>query len=113
MTSAETSVTQEGMVRAADRMEATLRLVQSERGQVESSVTALFGTFTGGAATTYRQAMNGWYNNVQEIESALSEMIRIMRDSAAAVGKSNADTEADAAEGAVRITAGPVGLGNL
>ncbi|HUQ54856.1 WXG100 family type VII secretion target [Lentzea sp.] len=113
MTSAETSVTREGMARAADRMEATLRRVQSERGDVERSVTTLFGSFTGGAATTYRQAMTGWYNNVQEIENALSDMIRIMREGSQTVAKSAADTEADAAEGAARINAGPVGLANL
>lgn len=100
MTSAENSVTREGMLAAAERMDRTRQVVRSERDQVEASITNLFGTFTGSAATTYRSAMTGWFNNVAEIDAALSEMIRIMQDGAQVVGKSDTDTEGDAAEGA-------------
>ncbi|MFS8104235.1 WXG100 family type VII secretion target [Lentzea alba] len=103
MTSAETSVTREGMEAAAARMEQTLRIVRSERDQVEASIASLFGTFSGSAATTYRRAMSGWFANVQEIEAALGEMVRIMRDGAQVVGKSDADTESDAAQGLAQM----------
>jgi WXG100 family type VII secretion target len=101
------------MEAAAERMEQTLRTVRSERDQVEASVTTLFGTFSGSAATTYRRAMSGWYANVQEIETALSEMIRIMHDGARVVGKSDADTESDAADGAARMASFSGGLTGL
>lgn len=114
MTSAETSVTREGMEAAAARMDQTLRLVRSERDQVEASITTLFGTFTGSAANTYRRAMSGWFDNVREIETALTEMIRIMQDGARVVGKSDADTESDAAEGAATMASHMSGgLGGL
>lgn len=113
MTSAENSVTREGMQAAAARMEQTLRIVRSERDQVETSITMLFGTFSGSAATTYRTAMSGWFRNVQDIETALGEMIRIMQDGAQVVGKSDTDTESDAADGARLMASTMPGLAGL
>ncbi|GAA3687352.1 hypothetical protein GCM10022267_87740 [Lentzea roselyniae] len=99
MTSAENSVTKEGMEAAAARMEQALRTVNSEKEQVDASVSRLFGTFTGDAATTYRMAMKGWYDNVDTINQALNEMINIMRQGAQTVGTTAANTHAEAEEG--------------
>lgn len=113
MSSPQTSVTREGMEAAAARMEQTLRIVRSERDQVEASIATLFGTFTGSAATTYRHAMSNWFTNVQEIETALGEMIRIMQEGAGVVGKSDIDTESDAADGAAAMAGHMGGLNGL
>ncbi|MEV6236888.1 WXG100 family type VII secretion target [Lentzea sp. NPDC051838] len=103
MTSAENSVTREGMLAAAERMGQTLRTVQTERGEVETSINSLSATFTGSAANEYRRAFSGWFANVAEIEAALSEMIRIMQDGAEHVGKSDSDTTTEVTEGSGRM----------
>jgi WXG100 family type VII secretion target len=103
MSSPENSVTREGMIAAADRMRQTLTTVRSERSEVEGAVTRLFGSFSGSAATTFQGAMTGWYGNVNDIDAALSSMIKIMDDGAQAVGKSDTETEDQAAEAKARM----------
>ncbi|MET9631662.1 WXG100 family type VII secretion target [Lentzea sp. NPDC006480] len=113
MAGADNSVTREGMLAAADRMTQTLRLVDTERGEVEASISRLFGTFTGSAADAYRQAFSGWFRNVEDIRSALNSMIETMRSGADEVGKTVADTQGDAEDGAGRMASAFPGLNGL
>ncbi|SFR29919.1 WXG100 family type VII secretion target [Lentzea waywayandensis] len=113
MTSAENSVTREGMLAAAERMGQTLSAVQRERGEVEASINSLSGTFTGGAANEYKRAFTSWFANVTDIESALREMIRIMQDGAQHVGKSDADTTDEVTEASARMAGTFGGLSGL
>lgn len=103
MSSPENSVTREGMIAAADRMRQTLATVRSERSEVEGAVTRLSASFSGSAATTFQGAMTGWYGNVNDIDAALDGMIKIMDEGAQAVGKSDTDTEDEAAEAKARM----------
>ncbi|MFD9733123.1 WXG100 family type VII secretion target [Umezawaea sp. NPDC059074] len=92
MTSAENSVTKEGMIAAGQRMQEASQKVQAERQDVEDAITRLFGTFTGSAATGYRRAMTNWFGNVETIVNELNRMKTVMDQGAELVGQGDRDT---------------------
>ena len=92
MTSAENSVTKEGMLAAGQRMQEAATKVRAERQDVEDAITRLFGSFTGGAATSYRRAMTNWFGNVEAITKELDRMTQVMNTGAELVGKGDRDT---------------------
>jgi WXG100 family type VII secretion target len=100
------------MLAAAGRMSEAQHRIDGLRDNVEAQMNSLAATFTGSAATAFKGAMSGWYNNVAEINTALGEMVRIMQDGAQLVGKSDSDTENEAQEAHNRMVSLP-GLNGL
>jgi len=93
MTSPEvSSVTKEGMLAAANRMKEAATKVKAERKDVEDAITRLFGSFTGGAATSYRRAMTNWFGNVDAITNELNRMTEVMNTGADLVDKGDHHT---------------------
>jgi WXG100 family type VII secretion target len=95
---------------AAARMDQAKSNINRERTEVEASITRLFGSFTGAAASTYRTALNGWFQNVETINQTLQGLATSMRDGSqlVAAGAQNADSEAQ--DGHTRIAAPLPGL---
>lgn len=104
------SMTKEGMDAAAARMDTAQRNITRERTEVEASITTLFGSFTGAAATTYRTALNGWFQNVETINRTLQGLATSMRDGSQLVATGASNSESEAQDAHVRIAAPLPGL---
>ncbi|MEV5541688.1 WXG100 family type VII secretion target [Saccharopolyspora shandongensis] len=109
----ESSVDVNRMNEAAQRMDAAVRSVQSQKADVEAAVGQL-ASFTGSAADSYRNAMSGWYQNADTIISELEKMARTMRESAENYQRGHNDANRTADDAALYIrNASSVGLAGL
>jgi WXG100 family type VII secretion target len=113
MSSPESSVDVKGMQDSAQRMRQSMELAKSTKENIQGEVESMLVSFTGAAASQYRNAMTSWYGNVDTIINELHLMIGSMGDGSVEFQRGADDTEDEANSFNSRIASLSGGLAGL
>jgi uncharacterized protein YukE len=98
---------------SAQRMQQSMELAKSTKESIQAEVESMLVTFTGAAASQYRNAMSSWYGNVDTIINELNLMIGSMGDGSTEFQRGAEETEEEATSFGSQINSLSGGLAGL